>query len=254
MKFLHLFNTTEERDNAYVFSNSSYVEPWVSAVTGKNVADFNIEPSLSIIRDDGTAFNSYGLDSLVNEDVVIPGQNYKAQQWGFKDRDEFFDFVNFCKTLTETDGFDKTFNGVINVGEWFEKYAPDEREASSPSRGIEEVEINFSSYSGYNNMTFDKIIVGEGVTQIGSNAFGNEFKTATHLFLPSTIGVIGDIAFNNQSGLKYVFIKSETPPELGVDTFNARTSLTIAVPEGSEENYRIAQGWSSYADNIFGVL
>lgn len=69
--------------------------------------------------------------------------------------------------------------------------------------------------------------------------------------LPSTVTSIGMGAFGECFALESFTVNATTPPTLGDDVFMDLTTIpTIYVPAGSVGAYKIAAGWSTYADKI----
>jgi len=70
--------------------------------------------------------------------------------------------------------------------------------------------------------------------------------------IPESVSYIGTRAFNYCSKLKTVFCYNSVPPLAGSEIFYSCTTLdAIYVPTGSAEAYKVADGWSTYADIIF---
>lgn len=91
------------------------------------------------------------------------------------------------------------------------------------------------------------VIVGEGVSVLGENAFGG-FRRIVTLSLPSTLKTISDGAFTSSVTLSSVSIAAETAPKLGDEVFNpnmSRSILNIPLNETAIESYRTA-GYGNY--------
>jgi|GEM_PF-3153992 len=94
-----------------------------------------------------------------------------------------------------------------------------------------------------------KLVIPEGVTTIRFGAFAD--FDISDVVLPSTVKTIEPYVFQYCDNLTNVFIKNLTPPTLGTHVFVGDTSLVaIYVPEGSEDTYKTAPGWSDYASII----
>ena len=120
--------------------------------------------------------------------------------------------------------------------------------------------------------TIKTLIISDGVTSIGNNAFSN-FSKLTSVSLPSSLTSIGSSAFEGCNGLtsldiptnvndignrafynctilKTVNVFSPTPPTLGDLVFDSNASdRKIYVPKPID-TYKTAEGWSSYKDDI----
>ncbi len=103
--------------------------------------------------------------------------------------------------------------------------------------------------------------IPEGVTAIGAAAFwGSRLESIT---IPASVTTVGDMAFGDCDNLSTVYCKCVTPPA-PIDVafwlfqrFNRRhvpikSKCKIYVPRESVEAYKMADGWSEYADNIIG--
>jgi hypothetical protein len=96
--------------------------------------------------------------------------------------------------------------------------------------------------------------VGDIITTIGSNAFGN-CDGLTSVTIPDSVRSIGNNAFTACRGLTSVIIYATYPPALGSDVF-ANTPIEngegwIYVPDESVIDY---QGpWNQYESQIRGI-
>ena len=122
---------------------------------------------------------------------------------------------------------------------------------------LESVELpatltKISNYAFNACMSLKRVIIPEGIEQIGQNCF-----TATQLsevVLPSSITSIGNSAFLSNYSLVSVIVRATTPPTLGTNAFNSSHSdLVIYVPAGSVSAYQSATNWSTYADRIQAI-
>ena len=108
--------------------------------------------------------------------------------------------------------------------------------------------IGASAFQYCSSLT--SINIPSGVTSIGESAFYN-CSNLTSINIPSGVTSIGGGAFQNCTSLISVTVKAENPPTLGADAFDSTHSdLVIYVPSESVETYKLALGWSSYANKI----
>lgn len=90
---------------------------------------------------------------------------------------------------------------------------------------------------------------GITVTSVADETFNNKYVTSVSL--PSTIVSIGARAFQNDRILRTVYIAAATPPAIGENAFNwLRSDFLVIVPDGCEQTYRQANGWTAYAAYI----
>lgn len=99
------------------------------------------------------------------------------------------------------------------------------------------------------------IIVPEGVTSIGDNAFAHCYEL-TYIELPSTISVLGRSLCSSNSNLETFIIHDETPANMSVSFsysffLNCNKLEGVYVPSTSVEAYKTA--WSDYADLIKSI-
>ena len=106
-----------------------------------------------------------------------------------------------------------------------------------------------SIFAGTGITSFDELVYFTGLTRIEEGAFSGctELESVT---IPENIVVIEDNAFNGCSSLESITLTSETPPEIGTDTFADTGDCPILVPEGSENEY--ASTWGEYENRILG--
>ena len=121
---------------------------------------------------------------------------------------------------------------------------------------IPEGVTTIASHLFYGYSRLESIYIPNSVTFIGDLAFEGCFGLKT-ITIPDSVDTLGqDILFNCR--LSTVYFKSKTPPKTVKGKFYSSWGLfsgdisqyTIYVPAESVEAYKIAEGWSKYADII----
>ena len=93
------------------------------------------------------------------------------------------------------------------------------------------------------------LTLSKGVTLIDSNAFKGTAITSLEVFPATT--AIGSFAFNDCTQLAKVIMRATTPPRLFNTTFdNNAADRLIYVPDESVDAYKAATNWAAYADAI----
>ena len=96
------------------------------------------------------------------------------------------------------------------------------------------------------------ITIPEGVTSIESYAFDG-CTSLTSVTIPETVFEIGGYAFDGCTSLTSVYCKPTTPPSGYWQMFdNNASGRKIYVPTESVNEYKAAEYWSEYADDIVG--
>ena len=109
--------------------------------------------------------------------------------------------------------------------------------------------IGFNAFMFCTDLT-GELVIPDSVTSIGQQAF-YRCSGLTSLNLGSGVTSIGKSAFQNCSKLTSITILSIEPPTLGSSALTETSALTaIYVPDESVEAYKVADGWSDYADLI----
>ena len=93
------------------------------------------------------------------------------------------------------------------------------------------------------------LIIGEGVTSIGIQAFLS-CTSLTSVTIPNSVTSIGNQAFRYSSSLQSITVYATTPPTLGSNVFDSTNDCPIYVPSQSVSAYQTASGWSSYSSRI----
>ena len=115
--------------------------------------------------------------------------------------------------------------------------------------------IGGRAFQGCSNLI--NVTIGNSVTTISYNAFSG--CSMTDITIPDSVTKIGASAFSGCSSLTSVYCKPTTPPAISLTDSskwagfykNAKGRL-IYVPRASVDAYKVAEGWSDYADSIVG--
>ena len=106
--------------------------------------------------------------------------------------------------------------------------------------------------SAFTNATsIEEVVLPEGLTLIDFGSFKG-CTSLTSVTIPSTVTVIGTDSFSGCTGLLSITFLSETPIRVYTNTFYDST-CPIYVPAVSVEDYKAAQGWSTYASRIQAI-
>ena len=133
---------------------------------------------------------------------------------------------------------------------------------------------SIGSYAFAGDLQLSEITLPQSVETIGKNAFAAtglrslalpegftavaesicfNCKSLTSLTLPSTTTNVGYRAFSYCEALTEIHCKATTPPTLEQYAFeDVVKERKIYVPQGSVEAYKTAEGWSDFAEQIYG--
>ena len=118
-------------------------------------------------------------------------------------------------------------------------------------RMIDFAEAESPWYSG--QYRINKIILPDGLTSIGNNAF-HSCSAFASIELPETLNSIGMNAFKRCSGLQLVVCHAATPPTLGEDAFYDISNRAILnVPVASIDAYKAITGYALRFFKIAGI-
>ena len=129
----------------------------------------------------------------------------------------------------------------------------------------------------WKDLSFTSVVIGDGVTTIGSGAFSYntgltsvtiansvtdirgeafyECSGLTSITIPSSVTNIGMCAFNGCTGLEKIEALPVTPPVCDTDAFHNVdiNKCVLSVPEASIEKYKDADGWKEFYNGITGI-
>jgi len=128
---------------------------------------------------------------------------------------------------------------------------------------------NFSEWTGYRT-SITRVIICDGITAIGNNAFGG-FSALTSVHIPSTVTSIGNSAFSgcvrlasieipasvrsigntafaNCNALSKIVNHSASPQSIHANVFSGmnKKSTELVVPDASVDAYSRANGWKEF--------
>ena len=106
----------------------------------------------------------------------------------------------------------------------------------------------FAEESGRTSVTLP-----DTVETIGRSAFISSRARLTEITIPASVTSIGDYAFAQNASMATVTCLAATPPTLGRNVFALTTGSVIKVPAASVAAYKVASGWSAWADEIVGI-
>lgn len=110
---------------------------------------------------------------------------------------------------------------------------------------------NIGNSAFYCCYSFVSITISNSATSIRSDAFYSCFSIAS-VTIPKSVKIIGANAFGDCHGVKEYHLKPISPPTLSyASAFSSISSdCIIFVPKGSLEAYQTATNWSTYADQM----
>lgn len=101
--------------------------------------------------------------------------------------------------------------------------------------------------------SLEAIRIPSSVTSIGNSALSFCYSL-TEITVPSAVTSIGANAFAYNHGMAEYHFQSATPPTLANSNafYNIPSDCKIYVPASSENTYKTATNWSTYASQIYG--
>lgn len=107
--------------------------------------------------------------------------------------------------------------------------------------------IGSEAFAGCSSLL--QISIPEGVNKISDYLFC-DCTFLSKVVLPKSTQIIREEAFCKCSSLSELYCQAQTPPECDIYAFEFVPSFTIYVPWQSIAEYKNADVWSNYADNI----
>jgi hypothetical protein len=94
---------------------------------------------------------------------------------------------------------------------------------------------------------FDKVVIEEGITEVGKNVF-NGYRNVTSLTVAGSVRMLGYNSFSACGNLATVEVKSAVPPSLSNATFilSKPKRAKLIVPDGCTAEYREAPFWNKF--------
>ena len=170
-----------------------------------------------------------------------------------------YDSRNNCNAIIKTSsntlisGCKNTIipNSVISIENSAFSYLSDLTSISIPNSVT-----SIGSFAFDNCVNLTSIIIPNSVTTMGTFVF----QSCWHLnsvIIGNSMTYIGNYAFHNCYNLTTMTVLSETPPNLGYDSFSTvPKNIPVNVPIGTIEAYQNAYGWNeftNYIENVVGV-
>ncbi len=127
----------------------------------------------------------------------------------------------------------------------------DKENATLTISGTGPMDDNVNVQWGSHASSVKTLVLPEGLTVIGSNAFYG-FSSLTEVRIPDTVTRIGNLAFSGCTSLKKIILP-ESVVSLNMSTFSGCTAITSAGPIGSGADYEY--GWkTAIPQNAFANL
>jgi len=126
--------------------------------------------------------------------------------------------------------------------------------ASASTRSTRLADENIAPWAEFCDM-FTSVIIEQGVTTIGNNAFAG-CESLQSVSIASSVESIGSGAFAGATGLTDITIHAETPPAVDPSAFDGvnKSNVTLHIPAASENDYNNSDVWNEFnTETITGV-
>ena len=192
---------------------------------GEKLRDLVIPSDITIVKTD----TFQGCNSI--ESVTIPDNVTTIEEGAF----------SYCLGLTSA----VIGNGITSINKETFRGCSNLTTISIPNSVVS---IGYDAFSGCGLI---EVTIPDSVKRIDTYAFLSCTRLKT-VIIGSGVTSIGDQAFNSINGvLNAIYCKPIIPPTIG-NAITARYSITVYVPEDSEDVYKTSAGWSNYAYSIVG--
>lgn len=109
---------------------------------------------------------------------------------------------------------------------------------------------SIGNYAFRNCEALSEVVANDKLEQIGDYSFKN-CPSLVEIEIPASVTSIGAWVFEDCTSLVAVYCEPTEPPFLGPDSFdNNASGRIIYVPAESLQEYKAAEGWSDYENNI----
>ena len=140
-----------------------------------------------------------------------------------------------------------TITGTGKMKDWKYNYSPwyAYKSVKQVIIGDGVTTIGSSAFSGCSSLT--SVTIGNSVTEIGGYAFSG-CSSLTSLTIPNSVTDIGSSAFSGCKNVKQITVEAVTPPECSINTFDGVNTkeCKLFVPKNSIDAYKKADGWKEF--------
>lgn len=107
------------------------------------------------------------------------------------------------------------------------------------------------TYCFYNCNALTNVKFPSTLTTVGNSTF-QYCSALKSIVLPASVTTLEGYAFANCSSIEFIKSDNPTPPAAQTSSFNSinKTTTSVCVPDGSNDDYCDAAGWSAFCSNI----